>query len=59
MCQIVKSLVNSSPLHFSYFKNKEEAHFLLTHMFVETILIYKKNREQKMYECCVHVLCIA
>jgi hypothetical protein len=26
-------LVNSSPLHFSYFKNKEEAYFLLTHVF--------------------------
>jgi hypothetical protein len=47
MCQILKSLVNISLPHFSYFKNKEEAYFLLTHVFVMTSLTLKKKKNKK------------
>jgi hypothetical protein len=43
---------------FYYILKIKKPYFLLTHVFLVTSLIYIKNREQKMYECCVHVLCI-
>ncbi len=53
MCQLVKSLVNISPPNFSYFKNKEEAYFLLTHVFGGDKFDFKKTKQKMLFMYCI------